>query len=370
MKYFSLSCALIMSLTSGASAISITDYVTPISRLFDMDLSLSYNLVNQDSIEVNNGLLGLQMINFYESEIFGWRFQGTTELNYDGLREQDKTAYLVDLRYDFHRYFTGDFFGYTSLNLNGETNYDHLKSSVFVGAGYGRYINATAMATALRIQEELQEGEIITGDLEDEVIIKLATAIDTKGQYELERDYFQVLQDILESSDKIETLSGIGFYRMTRVLNSEIIHDRYYGYNVGAGVGYEISNAYSDDTNDPAVEIFGNFSYPFNLRNQLNSSARYTTSLTDFGKSSTFIFSTGYSFELSDRIDNITTYTLSNSSSLINDTEQSSTSHSLINTFRYYIENKISLNLNFQIQKPDSEEVIESLSLSLGYDIL
>ena len=359
--------------------LGIRDYKPPESMLTDADLSASYEYSGQDSTEVNAGKATVRFVQFYESLPFGWNVSASGGLDFNALRETDEVKHSASARGEIHKYFgkdllkhdrLEDLFGYVSANASSQTDYDNVAMDAFGGIGYGRYINATSMARALRIQEELQEGGIIVGDLEDKVLIDLAAAIDNRSSYELERDYFQAIEEILETSSKIDRLPGVGLYRMTEVLTKEVIQDRYYGYNVGMGVGYEISNPFSDDTADPSAEIYANYAYPFDMRRQFNQSARFQTSLTDFAKSFTLTSTSTFSFEISDRIDNILLYQLlHNKSVLPDDSEITSTSHALTNSFRFYIENRISLNLGISLISPQDESLRKSAVLTLTYDL-
>ncbi|GEM_PF-4583982 len=346
--------------------VSIRDYTPPTSSLTDADLSASYTYKAQDSVEANAGDMSLTFIKFYESLPFGWKIQSSGGLDYNGLRDEKKLQYSADFRGQVHKYLKGDLFGYFSLTVAGQTDYDHADATAFVGAGYGRYINATSMARALRIQEELQEAEVISGDLEDDILVELAKTIDTRDQYELERDYFAQIQKVLEKSSKIDRLDGVAMYRIIQVLENEVVNDRYYGYNVGMGIGYEISNPYSGDTQDPTSEIFANFAYPFNLRSQFNESIRFETSLTDFGKQYTLTSTTTFSYELSDRVRDVVSYQLVGTKSTDADAVFT---HTLTNSFRFYIENKISLNFDLSLIKSGDEKLSKSVGFAIGYDV-
>ena len=359
----------------SVSAIGIRDYRPPISNLYDMDLSAYYSYLGQDSTTTNNGAINYLYKNFYESLPFGWSISSSGGLIYDGLAADslDKAQYTVSFLGEIHKYLTGDFFGYSSLHLASQTTYDHLDASVFLGAGYGRYVNATAMARALRIQEELRDEGIITGNLEDAVMIDLAGAIDNASSYELEVDYYKAIQDVLEASSRIETLDAVALYRIMQVLNNEVVRDRYYGYRVGAGLGYEISNPYSEDTEDPVMEIFGNFAYPFNLRSQFNQSAVFTSSLSDFGDSFNFAATSSFSFEISDEFDDRVQYQfLADKTTVGEGTEAVSSTvstHTLTNSFIFYIENRISLNLDASLIKTTDATLQKAVGFSIGYDL-
>lgn len=365
----------LMVFAGSVSAIGIRDYKPPISSLFDMDLSAYYSYLGQDSTTTNNGAASYLYRNFYESLPFGWSISSGGGLIYDGLAADsvDNAQYTVSLDGEIHKYFSGDFFGYSSLHLASQTTYDHLDASAFLGAGYGRYVNATSMARAMRIQEELRDEGLITGNLEDAVMIDLAGAIDNVSSYELEVDYYKSIQEILESSSRIDVLDGVALYRIMQVLNNEVIRDRYYGYRVGAGVGYELSNPYSEDTEDPVMEIFGNFAYPFNLRSQFNQSAVFTSSLSDFGDSYNFNATSSFSFEISDEFDDRVQYQFVADKNTIGEgtgaVSSTVSTHTFTNSFIFYIENRISLNLDTSLIKTTDATLQKALGFSIGYDL-
>ncbi|PIE51070.1 hypothetical protein CSA37_01190 [Candidatus Fermentibacteria bacterium] len=366
---------MLFGILSSASAIGIRDYNPPVSSLFDMDLSAFYSYLGQDSTTTNNGSVNYIYNNFYESLPFGWSVNSSGGLTYDGLAPDslDETQYTVLLDGEIHKYLSGDIFGYTSLHLASQTDYDHLDASTFLGAGYGRYINATSMAKALRIQEELQEEGTINGALEDAVLIALASEIDNASSYEIQRDYYLAIEEVLEESEQIDVLEAVALYRIMQVLDNEVVRDRYYGYRVGAGVGYELSNPYSEDTEDPVMEIFGNFAYPFSLRSQFNQSALFTSNLKEFGDSYNFAATSSFSFEISDKFDDRVQYqfvadktTIGSGSGAVSNTVST---HTITNSFIFYIENRISLNFDASLIKTTDLTLQKSVGFSIGYDL-
>lgn len=365
---------LLLVFAAASFGISIRDYKPPVSSLTDFDISAFYNYLGQDSTTTNNGSVNYDFTKFYESQPFGWSINSGGGLNYDGLAPDsvDDSQYSVSLQAEIHKYLSGDFFGYTSLNTSSQTSYEHLAASAFIGAGYGRYTNATSMARALRIQEELYREGSITSDLESSVLIALAAAIDNRNSYDLERDYFAAIETILESSTKIDVLSAVDLYRIMQVMDNEVIRDRYYGYRVGAGLGYELSNPYSEDTEDPVMEIFGNFAYPFNLRSQFNQAVNFTSNLNDFGDAYTLQSTSSFSFELSDKIDDRVQYQMVMDKSLPDGAIESIsvTTNTLTNSFIYYIENRIGLNLDMSLIKTTDIDLQKAVGFSITYDLL
>lgn len=367
-----LFCLAIVMLVGVSQGIGIRDYRPPTSSLTDLNMSAFYNYLGQDSTLSNNGSANLQFVRFYESQPYGWSVNSSGGVSYNELSPDsiDNTQYTADLHGMIHKYLSGDFFGYTSLNASSQTGYDNPAVSALIGAGYGRFTNATAMAKALRIQEELYKEGVINSDLENNVMIELASAIDNRSSFDLERGYYAAIQRILESSSRIETLSGVAMYRIMDVLNNEVVRNRYYGYRVGIGIGYELSNAYSDDTQDPVMEIFGNYSHPFSVRSQFNQSVNYTGNLNDFGDAYTFTSTSAYSFELSNKIDDVVQYQMVMNESLVEDESFSTTTHVITNSFIYYIENRIGLNLDVSLIKTTDIDLQKAVGFSITYNII
>lgn len=63
------------------------------------------------------------------------------------------------------------------------TEYKQIKSSLTIGAEYGRYINATALAKAVRIEKHLLRENIISDHLPRATMIKIANIIDRQDEY-------------------------------------------------------------------------------------------------------------------------------------------------------------------------------------------
>lgn len=364
MKFSVLSIFMIILISGVSSAIGIRDYNPPVSNLTSMDLSAFYNYAGGDNTEENNGAINYDFLTFYESLPFGWSIASNGGYAYNGL-DDDSLAddgHTVSFAGEIHKYLIGDIYGYSSLNVASRTSYENIAADAFIGAGFGRYINATAMAKALRIQEELYEEGLINNDLESSIMIELAAAIDNISSYDIEREYYAAIQEILESSSQIDALSAVAFYRITEVLN-ERISDRYFGYRAGAGIGYELSDSLSEETEDPRIEIYGNFAYPFNRRSQFNQSVNFESTLEGLGDSYIITAVSTYSLEISDKIANKLEYRLVNNKAL------ASTTHTVMDSFSYYIENNISLTVSASLVKATDVTLHKTLEFSVGYDL-
>lgn len=160
------------------------------------------------------------------------------------------------------------------------TEYKQIKSSLTIGAGYGRYINATALAKAVRIEEHLLRENIISDHLPKATMIKIANIIDRQDEYRniygeaYENFWLFNMENEIRASGLLigNYLGAIGFLRMRQVLFSinEKVNDRYYGYDVNLGTKFILSTQDKSKSVSPSLSLSGRHSYPLGWSAQIN----------------------------------------------------------------------------------------------------
>jgi hypothetical protein len=242
--------------------------------------------------------------------------------------------------------------------------------------GYGRFINATPLARALRAQEELLKEAILLGEIPDNIILDVAKmmAPEVIARYQQEYDqwerhYYGDLEKEFQRSGKLRDneLGGVGALVIRDVLD-EFISDRYYGYELSAGIGYDLQTPYEDQDRAAFAEANANFAYPIDLRSQFVEFFRVKSPLTDsrFGKEVDMSFTPSYSYEISNSLDFVTAYILTGKLDVDDSTWMFD--HQVKVTLSYYIVNRIIFTNTLTLSKPDgAKEMARAFSSGLTY---
>jgi hypothetical protein len=224
---------LIVISSINAADVTMTDYTVTegtAKRLFG---SAKYNFATDNSGEVtaNSGDISSTYEMFHSSLPFGYSFGVDGKLSYDGNVEPettvitwdtllipagtvigpndtlsqvktivesdsilvdkiDKTLFNIGGVAEAHKYFVKDLFGYGQFTARIVKDYDRPDLKIDGGVGYGRFIRATPLARALRIEEELIEAKVLTGSLSKEIILGLAKHLspEIEKQYQVKHE--------------------------------------------------------------------------------------------------------------------------------------------------------------------------------------
>ncbi len=134
--------------------VKVEDYQVPISRakLLRMNGYWNWNQVG-DSVTNNAAAAGLIYRQFYSSLPFAWFF----DADLSGGKNFSQYQHSVKISSSARKYIWDDrdLFAFAGLELTHLDYYKQVASNLTIGAGYGRYIDATALAKAVRIEEHL-----------------------------------------------------------------------------------------------------------------------------------------------------------------------------------------------------------------------
>ena len=363
-----LTCA-----TAAAQNVSITDYRVPVSSAKSLNASLSYNYAALgDSTISDVGTIGAVYRHFYSSLPFSWR----VDVSGSGTKLDDETTHSIELDSQVNKYFSDEsnFFGYASLSAAHVDGYKQIDSEGSVGVGYGRYIAATAFYKAIRIDQFLVQEGILTGHLSRETLIELGNIIEREDEFENEYGaryepyWYEEMERVILASGRVDgdSIGAMGILRMDEVLFEEVIHDRYYGWDVRVGVGHEITTF---DESDPegSTEARFSFAYPIALKSQLNHRTRYTTPFEDMGAAYEVTSVTDYVYELTNRIDFTTSYQLQYDKP--GEDIDAVDSHTIGTGFIFYIENQVNIAVRGQFSKVADEDWYTSVAVTASYRV-
>lgn len=386
---------ILMFASAGYSQnVKITDFNVPVSVAKQMLLGGSYNWSQSgDSVTTNqfnvNGLYNT----FYSSLPYSWNIGVTAAL--DG-KYQDSTRASYNLNANINKYFaktTGAFYyaGMTSSYLRKtEFNTENRPQiDISGGLGYGRYIDATPMAKAIRIDQDLKKYGVTTSYMPKETMQMIAAIINKEDEYKtLYKSVYEykIVGDILKEVQNSGVAgdfvnSSLSYFRVREVLFgiNQFINNRYYGGDIRAGAGYTVLTRNSNLTNAPVtMNLQGQYGYPIDINQQISAFASAKSPFdSTFAKLVEGSATLGYSYNLTNRISFVAGYSVQFQQQVDTDNlTQISTvrdfatgNNTLTAGFNFYIENYILLNLNATYNKPHSQDARTSFNAGTTFTI-
>ncbi len=357
--------------------VKVEDYQVPISRakLLRMNGFWNWNQIG-DSVTNNAAAANLIYRQFYSSLPFAWFF----DVDLNGGKNFAKYQHSVKISSSARKYIWDerDYFAFAGLDLQHQDYYKQIASNLTLGAGYGRYIDATALAKAVRIEEHLLKEKIITDYLPKETMIKIANIIDRKAEYiniygeTYENFWLFDIENEIRASGKLigNHVGAIGILRMRQVLFNinEKVNNRYFGYDFNVGSKFVLSTYDKSNVGSPNLSISGRYSYPLGWRFQINGSFETFTPMDSmFFRKVTSNLSIDFIYELSNRINFVANYLLVSKKSY----QQSKVTidHVFQTSFLYYLENELYFGLTTSIQKLGNEKTRFGLAMTFQYNL-
>lgn len=241
-----------------------------------------------------------------------------------------------------------------------------------VGMGYGRVVNVTPMAKAIRLVEALMERNLLKTTPSIAAYQAAAAVIAREPEYVSKYgsvDYhMNWVQDIEKAFGiSMDVKSAIKSYD---VLSRETISSRKSGWLVRAGVGAVLSN-YDGTNGKPALEVGAEYHQPIDNKTQFSDEALLTSIIDSGNNSYHFTNMATLTYQVSDRIDWENSWLLDQ---VNNQSIPNVTSNTLGSTFRYYISNALSFTVTASLSKLEdgisnngNDEVNKRLQMGLTY---
>ena len=372
--------------TSNVSAqeVSVTDYQVPVSaadRLL-IDFSMNHATMGSDATASKGNIGGIYK-RFYDSLPFGYSidFIGSGLVDRNIETDAYDTSYQINGDVGVKKYllesnpFLRDSFGSVRATSDMSKAYDRPTSAVTVGLGYGRFIEATALAKAVRIEAFLiEEGEL--GDhLPKEVILELSQIIKREDEYKdkfgdiYKREWYKDMETVMTGSGLLDEggLSAIGVLRIEEILEREEIADRFYGWDVTLGSKFDITTPYTDQERSIAnLDVTASYARPIAWQWQISERLSINTPFDSIGTVFSLSLSSDISYELSNRIDLRLRHLFRLDKPEEGNIENS---HSLGASFIYYVENNINLVATQQIEVVPDEDITTNFTVVLNYRV-
>lgn len=362
-----------------ANSIELTDYTDPVSSFESAYITGQFNAKsgNQDQTSFD-----LTFIGDYDSSysslnrVFDLTVDGEI-ISSRGASSSDNTqrGYNLFAQSSVNNYLTANnpsskVFWFGSLDVGGRRilgadSTDDPFIQIGAGLGYGRVINATPLALAIRIVEELNEYGLLRHQLPHNTFLDLAQIISRENEYrqkygrdEYTEKWYQDIEKLLASQNLLTTgdLGAVGVIRINRVLKEEKVSIRKHGWLVRAGLGYIISNYDSSSSTDPSLDARFEYAHPFSIHTQLIEELSLSTTLSDEA-SQNITNRLSLSYEISDRIDWVNGWDL-NIFIPADSSENDIVSNTFFSTFSYYLTN--TLNADLTLRATDIEDDINN----------
>ena len=363
-----------------AQNVSVMDYKVPVSRADNLRIdALSLNYVTEgDKAVVQTGNLTVVYKKFYESLPYAYSIDasGTTSFNRDPLLDKLRGNFTSNLRTNLKKYRTQEgnlFFAWGTESVFDES-FDRPAVDMTLGIGYGRFINATALRKAVRIEDFFLEEGIISDRLPKETMIDLGQIIEKEPEYkELHGDrydnyWFEDMVGQIQLSGLVLGDISFGVLRMQEVLFRERINDRFYGWEATAGVRFEmLTSIEGQDRADPGLQIRIRYSRPVSWSTQINTDFKVDSPFTNqFGKVYDLSQDTDLIYEITNKISFTTLHNFRINKSRGRDARLSTT---VSFAFNFFVENKINVALAESITTIEGEPFRQSLNVGLSYKI-
>ena len=314
----------------------------------------------------------------------------STKLQAEGSVTRGTTAgvgsssnYIVNGGVTADNYFrpgTKGAFWYGSADAGIKKDAEDPFAKIGVGLGYGRVVNVTPMAKAIRLMEALRAQGALKADPSKATYQQVANIISRESEYKskyggasYDQYWITDIEKALASSGQIQgTLSAGAVIKTSDVLESEFISTRKYGWLVRAGLGAVLSNYDGTDGGDPSLDLGAEYHLPLSNSTQLSNVASLSTIFGDGDTAYQVNNALTLTHELTDKIDWENSWLLDYSKSgdsAIDDV----TSNALSSTFRYYLDNQLDLTLTAKaLQVEDgitnnNDDVDTSLNMGVSY---
>lgn len=351
-----------ISVFISAQNVTVSDYDVPVSTAKILRLTGGFNW-SQSSQETaagstitnvtsNNANINLLFNSFYSSLPFAWFM----DVYANGGKNFSTYNHDIGISPSVRKYIWNeqDWFGFARLDARHVNTFKQIESYFTVGGGYGRYINATALAKAVRIEEHLMRENVISAYLSKATMIKIANIIERESEYRgiygdtYETRWYNDIEAEMKSDGKLvaDNVGAMGILRIQQVLKgiNERVNDRYYGWDATAGIRFNTSTSNKSTVATPNLSIGGRYSYPVTWRTQVNSFANLGTPLdSTFFKNMFINAGADFIYELSNKINFVSGYRLTSKTPTVGD---SWIDHNLGASFIFYLENQIYLGIN------------------------
>ncbi len=386
-----LGSAIVLALTgiftSAQAEPLITDYNEATSAYEDAYLSGSFNLDSGNQDQTSYDLdLSLDYEKVFSSPDRNTKldFLGTGSVSKgstSGDESEDDYQALASATVDnYFRPGSKGAFWYGKGEVGVKKGQEDPFTKATAGIGYGRVINVTPMARAIRVVQALREKGSLTRDPSDATYQAIAVIISKESEYrakhgaaDYEQFWIEDIEKTLAASGAVNggsRLSAKGVLKSYDVLVNEKISTRKQGWLVRAGVGAVITD-YDGEEGKPALEAGAEYHLPLSNQTQFSNEAILTATLKDGDDGYNVNNAMSLTHELTDRVDWENKWILDHNTS---DDANDITTNSLSSTFLYSLTNELDFSVEARLTDTEddisnngNDELDKSLNMGIKY---
>jgi len=375
--FFMAIIIVISNTTLSAQNLLITDYKVPVSsaRSFLIDFNANYATLGSE-LTTNKGNLSTVYKNFYQSLPYAYSF------DFVGAFSRNKGAkyYNTDIEGRFKKYVwkTDDLF--SSINFHSAYSRDSDRPTVdlTVGLGFGRFVNVTPLAKAVRVEDFLLSEDLLYDDLPASTMIQFGQVIERKSEFESKYGsiykvhWYDEMAKLIRASGMLkgEEIDAIGILRMDEVMFRQKVRDRFYGWDATLGIKRELLTSEKGKETKSAADIAIRYSRPLGWRSQWNQRLIVNSPMDkEFTRAYDLIIHSDFTYEMTNYID------FSLNHLIILKREKQLTDFDVLGTnslqisFVFYLENSVNLVTNMQLDKTSETAITTNFALALNYRV-
>ena len=364
-----------------AQNVSVTDYSVPVSRADNLRidaLNLNYTTEGDEAV-VQTGNAAVVYKKFYESLPFAYSVDmiGSASFRKDNIQDKlvaDLKTSMVTRVKKYTR-AEGTFFIFGDTDWDFSDSHDRPATNATLGIGFGRFINATPLRKAVRIEDFLLEEGIVSDHLPKETMIELGHKIEREREYkdlygDRYRNYwFEDMSNEITKSGLVLGDIGFGILRMQEVLFQEQINDRFYGWDATAGIRFEVLTAHEGQARrSPAMSLRLRYSRPISWSTQINTDFQVNSPFSGaFGRIYNLTQTTDFIYEFTNKISFTAAHVFRADKPMRETDAKLSTVISF--ALNLFVENKFNLNASERITTVEGAPFRQSFNIGLSYRI-
>lgn len=376
-----LFCGLLLSSGAFAQNASIRDYTVPVSTVQNLRADFNFNYAAEgEDLKGRNGRLGFTYKRFKDALSFAYSVDaiGSGALNRDAGAARDTTQFATNLATRVKKYILWGtaIFAFGDVSFDYDKTFDRPATAVTVGVGDGRFIDATSLARAVRVEEFLIREKAILDHLPKDDLIELGHIIEKEREYKerygstYRKWWFQAMEKVIVASGVAPRGIGAGgILRINEVLFQERVNSRFYGGEFSFGVNFQTTTPYRGlSRRDPSAAVGYRYAVPLGWRSQFNQRLEVNSPFTGrFGRSYSARLISDFVYEVGNRFD----FTLRDILSAERSQELGrQVGNSFGAFFSFFVENKTNFVVGVQIDKVQGEPWTRSFTTSLNYRLL
>jgi hypothetical protein len=376
-RLLSLAAFCVWSVTTCAQNLLLTDYRVPVStaRSLRLNLDHDYKRVTGRTIE-SRGHLFANYKYFYDSLPFAYSVDVTAAAS-----RSDGVGFASVFTNESVRGFVwNDLFVGAEFRRQYEANEegpDRIDAVSVLGVGVGRFINATPLAKAVRMEDWLLESGLLEDDLPAESLVELGQLIQREDEFRdlhgetYRLEWYAAMESAVRESGMLipNKLDAVSLLRMDEVLRRERVFDRFFGWELSAGASRQLFRRGSVLDAPGGVEVTYRRAHPMGWRAQWNARVTLSSPTSDgFGHAYGLLAQNDLSYEVGDRIDLLVSHVLraDRKPDDIGEGNATTATHRLQGSFVFFVENALTFSVNATLIAGDGTSR-RALAATFGY---